>query len=124
MVYMLGGASDFVENPMKYMPKAPITAPVFANKKGYVCAMNTRQIGLLLVDLKGARTRPEQTVNHATGLTDFCQIGDYIDEKTPLCFVHAANEADFQNAANKLQTLIQIGEKPDVSPVVKQEIGL
>jgi len=123
MVYALGGPVDFIKNPMAYMPEARVVKPVFATQKGYVRSMKTRDIGLLLVELKGARTHPHQTVNHATGLTEFCQIGDMVDENTPLCFVHAANEADFKNVASKIESFIEIGEKPDISPVIQDAIG-
>lgn len=122
MVYALGGPADFVQNPMDYMPRASIVCPVFASRKGYVCEMQTRDIGLLLIELKGGRTDPSQTVDHATGFTDFVQIGDSVDEKTPLCYVHAQTESDFENVAAKLQSLIKIGDKPKQSPVILEEI--
>ena len=122
MVYALGGPADFVQNPMGYMPRASIVRPVFASREGYVCEMQTRDIGLLLIELKGGRTDPSQTVDHATGFTDFVQIGDRVDEKTPLCYVHAQTETDFENVAAKLQSLIKIGDKPKQSPVILEEI--
>ena len=122
MVKTLGGPTDFVQKPMDYMETAPIVRPVFALSEGYVSAMQTRDIGLLLIELKGGRTHPLQTINHATGFTDFVQIGDFADASTPLCFVHALSESDFENAAQKLQKLICIGEKPKDTPVILEEI--
>lgn len=122
MVYALGGPADFVQNPMGYMPRASIVRPVFASREGYVCEMQTRDIGLLLIELKGGRTDPSQTVDHATGFTDFVQIGDRVDEKTPLCYVHAQTETDFENVAAKLHSLIKIDEKPKENPVILEEI--
>ena len=123
MVYMLGGPKDFTYKSETYMPKAPIVRPVFAKKEGYVSSMQTRDIGLLLVELKGGRTHPLQEINHATGFSNFCQIGDKTDEKTPLCVVHAMSEDEFLNAANKLETLIEIGDKPHLTNAVFQKIG-
>ena len=123
MVQTLGGPSDFVSHPEDYMPKAPIIRPVFAKKEGYINQMKTRQIGLLLIELKGGRTHPLQTINHATGMTNFVQIGDKVDFKTPLCFVHASDENDFENIASKLHGLIEIGEKPDTRSPVLEKIG-
>jgi len=123
MVYMLGGPKDFVEKPEKYMPQAPIVRPVFADKSGFVNKMSTRDVGLLLVELKGGRTHPKQEINHATGFSGFCQTGDKVDEKTPLCFVHAMSEDEFSYAARKLQSLISIGEKPTLTDVVLEKIG-
>ncbi len=123
MVKMLGGPADFVAHPYDYMPKAPIVRPVFAPKEGYVTAMQTRNIGLLLVELKGGRTHPLQTIDHATGFSNFVQIGDKVDTKTPLCFVHAQNDDDFETVSKKLRQFIKIGPKPKIENAVLQKIG-
>ena len=73
--------------------------------------MNTRNIGLAVIELKGGRTRPDQKIDHATGFTGFCQIGDFVDEQTPLAYIHAANDADYQKAADILRSNIIISEQ-------------
>ena len=122
MASMLGAPADFTDHPSDYMPKADVVLPVFAPNEGYVAEMKTRDIGLLLVELKGGRTHPLQSIDHATGFSAFCQIGDKVDAKTPLCFVHAQNKADYQRVAAKLYQLIAIDEKKPVlsSPVLKK----
>lgn len=119
MVSSLGGPTDFVENTEKYLPQSPLKLPVFANTPGYVNAMNTRNIGLSIIELKGGRVTPEQKIDYSTGYSGFCQIGDYVDEQTPLAFVHAANEEDYEKAAKSLQNNIIIGEK---APIVGKNV--
>lgn len=111
MITSLGGPADFTDNPEKYLPASPLKLPVFAPRSGYVAAMNTRGIGLSIIELKGGRTSPEQNIDHSTGYSGFCQIGDYVDEETPLAFVHAANEDDYQKAADALCRNIMINDK-------------
>lgn len=111
MVSSLGGPSDFADNPEKHLPASPLKLPVFAPSNGYVTAMNTRSIGLSIIELKGGRTSPEQKIDHSTGYSGFCQIGDYVDEETPLAFVHAENEDDYERAAAALRANITISEK-------------
>jgi len=119
MVTMLGGPADFAEHPQQYLPQAKIIRPVFAQTTGYVTGMNTRNIGLSIIGLKGGRTTPEQKLDYATGYTRFCQIGDYIDQETPLAFVHAENEEDFNQAAACLRENIVIsGDCPSLSPAI------
>ncbi|MBR6409750.1 MAG: thymidine phosphorylase [Alphaproteobacteria bacterium] len=122
MVKALGGPADFADHASDYMPKASFVAPVFAKEAGYVREMSTRDIGLLLIELKGGRTHPKQEIDHATGFTNFCQIGDKVDDKTPLCFIHAQSESDFEKVENKIHQFIQIGDKPQATPVVLEEI--
>ena len=118
MVRALGGASDFIEKPEKYLPQAKIVRPVFAKKEGFVEEVDIREIGMLLVGLKGGRTHPDQKLDYATGLSAFCHIGDRVNSKTPLAFVHAQTEEDFAQTANALQKLIKIGAQKHKSKVI------
>ena len=124
MVSALGGPSDFCENTEKYLAHSTICQPVFSNKNGYVSGINTRNIGLALIELKGGRTRSDQKLDYATGFSSFCHIGNHIDNQTPLCFIHAQNEQDFEKAKNNILSNIQITEnKPNNSPEIIEKIG-
>ena len=124
MITMLGGPADFCDHPEKYLPKAQIIRPVYAPKTGYVTAMQTREIGMSVIGLKGGRTHPDQHLNYATGFTEFCQIGDCIDENTPLAFIHATTEDEFEKASAELQKYITISEqKPELSNPIIETIG-
>lgn len=122
MVYMLGGPTDFVRRPEFYLPHAKIARPVYAKESGYVESMSVRDIGMLLVGLKGGRVHPEQKLDYATGFTAFCQIGDYVDAQTPLAVVHAQNEEDFNQAADALRRLIKVGETRETAPVIRCKV--
>ena len=117
------GPADFVERPEKYLPRAAIVKPVFPLCSGYVESMNTRNIGLSIIGLKGGRTSPEQKLDYATGYTGFCQIGDYVDEQNPLAFVHAESEEDYNFAADELQrNIVTANEKPQINPAVAETV--
>lgn len=124
MVSSLGGPKDFCDRPWHYLPKAQIIRPVFAKQSGYVCAMNTRNIGLSIILLKGGRTTPEQKLDYATGYSDFCQIGDWVDDKTPLAIIHAQTEDDYLKAAAELSCNISISDKkPNLSDCIIKKIS-
>ncbi len=124
MVTALGGPKDFVENYEKYLPKAAIIKPLFAQKSGYVAEMQTRNIGLSIIGLKGGRIRSDQKLDYATGYTEFCQIGDWVDNEKPLCFIHAQTEDDWQIAAQDLLNNIKISEeKPQAKPTIIEKIA-
>ena len=122
MVYALGGPIDFCEKPEKYLSATKKTKPIFAKKSGFVSNMDTRKIGMSLIVLKGGRTSPEQSINHASGFTDFCQIGDKIDVKNPLAIMHYDNENEYKEACSMLLDAIEISDtKPNtVSPVFEK----
>lgn len=122
MVTALGGPADFTEKYPSYLPQAAIVRPVFAPTAGYVQRMNTRNIGLSIIELKGGRTHPDQKLDYATGFSAFCQIGDYIDAQKPLAFIHAQTEDQFNRTREDLLKNIQIGENAPVitDPVIEK----
>ena len=122
MVSALGGPQDFVENFEKYLPQAKIIKPLYAQKSGYVTQMQTRNIGLSIIGLKGGRIRSDQKLDYATGYTEFCQIGDWVDNEKPLCFIHAQTEDDWQAAAQDLLRNIKISEEKTKlsSPIIEK----
>ena len=124
MVTALGGPADFTEKYSSYLPRAAIVRPVFAPTTGYVQSMNTRNIGLSIIELKGGRTHPDQKLDYATGFSAFCQIGDYIDAQKPLAFIHAQTEDQFNRAREDLLKNIQIGENaPAITDPVIEKIS-
>ena len=124
MVAKLGGPKDFTENPDKYLPQAKIVKPLFSAKSGYVSAMQTRNIGLSIIGLKGGRIRTDQKLDYATGYSEFCQVGDFVDDKKPICFIHAQDENQWKLAAQDLLNNIELSEdKPKLAPEIIEKIA-
>ncbi len=123
MVSALGGPVDFVEKPETYLPKAAVIKPLYADKAGYVSAMQTRNLGLAIIGLKGGRIRSDQKLDYATGFSEFCQIGDYVDSQKPLCFIHAQTESDWNQAADEIRANLTISDTPPVpKPAIIEKI--
>lgn len=108
MVAALGGPRDFVESSDRYLALVPVTRAVSAPRDGVVARMDTRAIGMSVVALGGGRTRAEDKIDAAVGITEFVSIGETIRAGEPLCVVHAANETAAQAAAEALRTAIAI----------------
>ena len=58
MVVALGGPADLVEYPDRHLPRATIVRPVPAQAEGTFRRIDTRAIGLAVVELGGGRTPP------------------------------------------------------------------
>lgn len=116
MVAELGGPADFLEHPGKYLPQAPIRRPVFADRAGFVAAVNVRAVGLAVIDLGGGRVQVADVIDHAVGLTDVAPLGGAAgrsaDEGPPLAAIHARDEAAFAAAAERLRAAFFIGPEP------------
>ncbi len=112
MVAALGGSKSFVEKYETMLPKAKYQKPIYAATDGYVCAMDTRAIGVSIIKLHGGRTVPGQKLNLSTGYTEFAQIGDLAEAgRTPLAVVHYDEESEFAQAQADLLAAIEIRDK-------------
>lgn len=114
MVAALGGPKDFIEAPQKYLPQAKIIRPIYPLQEGFVSAMDTREVGLSIIEMKGGRITPDQKLDYATGYTEFCQIGQKVDKNVPLAIAHVQTEEQFAQAEKYLRNLVSINDKRTV----------
>jgi thymidine phosphorylase len=114
MVSALGGPTDFLENPDAHLPAAPVSKAVYGEGAGVVTGVDTRELGLTVVRLGGGRTSPDQTVDHAVGLTEVAGLGSEIDAGRPLAVVHARNEDGAERAVADVRAAFVIGGEPPV----------
>ena len=118
MVAMQGGPVDLLEQPQKYLQAAPVIRALEAPREGCIEFMDTRAIGLCVVGLGGGRRLAEDIIDHRVGLSDFCLVGETLDEGDPLVTIHAADETAWQTTAEELLDAIVIGRGTDVLPAV------
>ncbi|KAB0267577.1 thymidine phosphorylase [Microvirga brassicacearum] len=124
MVVALGGPHDLVERPKHHLKTAPVVRAVHPERHGTVHAIRTRETGVAVVALGGGRTRPQDAVDHAVGLTDLAGIGEQVDHERPLGIVHARTEAEADAAARALQRAYTLGEGPvESKDTVLERIG-
>ena len=123
MVTALGGPSDLVQNPGAHLRSAAVVMRADATRHGYVQAVETRAVGLTVVTLGGGRTRVEDDVDHAVGLSEVAGIGEYVDGERPLAVVHARTESEAQFAADGLRAAFTIGAAAaEPGPVIASRI--
>lgn len=111
MVAALGGPKRFVDDPWKHMERAPIEVAVFPEDPGIVTRVDTRAVGLAVVALGGGRTRPQDPVDHAVGLTDIAGPGDHPGPDRPLAIVHARTQAQADVATAQLRAAYRVGTR-------------
>jgi thymidine phosphorylase len=118
MVAALGGPADFVERPEAHLPAAPIIRPVFPERAGIVHAVDTRAIGVAVVELGGGRRRASDAIDHAVGLTGLAGIAKPVAAEDPIGFVHAKSEEEFARAAKMLRAAYRTGHEKAPSQLV------
>lgn len=123
MVTALGGPADFMENYDRHLAPAPIVRPVYADRAGYVGAMDTRGIGMAVCALGGGRRLATDVLDFRVGLSQFVELGQNIGKDTPLMMIHAADEASFEDAARRVKAAIRVDDAaPSELPLVYQII--
>lgn len=122
MVHALGGPSDFVEKYPTYLPVAKLTRAVPALSSGHINTIETRDIGLAVVELGGGRRISSDSVNPAVGLTDLAPLGTAVSAKDPIAIIHADSEDAADRAQAQVQAAFTIGDAPVTSPVVREII--
>ena len=123
MVTGLGGPADFVENMLNYLPAAPVVREVFAKTDGFVRAIETRAVGMAVIELGGGRRVSSDTIDHSVGFSDLAGLGRIVDREEPIGVVHALNEDQADAAAAALQEAMTIGDTAPMSrPLIREHI--
>ena len=119
MVSTLGGPHDLVAQPERHLAAAPIIRPLASARAGFVSAIDTRAVGIAVVELGGGRARAQDPVDHAVGVSALAGIGDEIGPERPLAIIHARSENAFDRASARLQAAYSVqGISPKIQPKV------
>ena len=65
------------------------------NKSGWINEINTRKLGLLLIELGGGRKKIDDKINYHVGYNNILGIGEKVDEKTPIIKVFSNSKEAF-----------------------------
>ena len=93
-------------------------SPPFAAQEGTVASIRTRELGLAVIELGGGRRVAADRIDHRVGLSALLGKGDRAERSTPLCLVHAADEAGFAKAAAMVKSAYAVGDQPARSATV------
>ncbi|MBB3229216.1 thymidine phosphorylase [Halomonas stenophila] len=122
MVAGLGGPADLLEAADRHLPAAPVLREVRAERAGYLRRMDTRALGLSVVELGGGRRAPGDAIDPAVGLADIAALGERVSAGQPLAMIHARSEHDAQRAEHRLREAIEIGEPPAEPPTLIRDV--
>jgi thymidine phosphorylase len=124
MVRALGGPPNLVADPWQHLERADVELAVYPARAGVVTQIDTRRVGLAVVTLGGGRSRPQDAVDHAVGLTQLAALGDHVAADRPVAVVHARTAAAASAAAVDVRTAYRIGRRvPVVPPMVVHRVA-
>ncbi|QGY30544.1 thymidine phosphorylase [Pantoea cypripedii] len=124
MVAAQKGPTDFIARIDSYLPAAMLSKAVYADHPGIVSAIDTRALGMAVVTLGGGRQRASDSIDYSVGLSEMATLGAHVDVQRPLAVIHAASEAQWQQAAQAVKAAITLGDSvPPETPVVYRRIS-
>ena len=91
MVAALGGPTGFLDDFERHLRVAPTIAEIPADATGFVAAIDTRALGLAVVEIGGGRRRASDPIDHSVGLELLLGLGASVEPDTPLARIHAAD---------------------------------
>ena len=116
MVAGLGGPTQVLAAGDHGLPAAPVTRPLPAPIDGHVGAVDTRALGLVVIELGGGRRRADDTIDPRVGLADVLPPGHAVHRGQPLLTVHAASDAAADAALARLAELISVEAPSEAQP--------
>jgi thymidine phosphorylase len=119
MISELGGPNNILENTDLHFESASVVKPILAHESGFISQINTRAVGLTVVELGGGRKNASDSIDHSVGLTHVLGLGTKVDAGQPLAIVHAQNEDQANIAINMVDDAYTI---LDTAPSKNQTI--
>jgi thymidine phosphorylase len=124
MVRALGGPAQVLGARFAGLPRARAVVDLPAPRAGVLWAVDTRAVGLVVVELGGGRRRASDAVDPSVGLSHVLPLGSRVAQGDALLRVHAASRADARAACARLAAAIRVDEGPGdaVGPVVMERL--
>ena len=83
MVHALGGPIDFLEKYDSHLQSSSYVGEIKANKTGSIHSIETRKLGLILIELGGGRKQIDDKINFSVGYENVMSVGEDVDTSTP-----------------------------------------
>jgi thymidine phosphorylase len=122
MVSALGGPADLIEQLELYLPAAVVQTGIVAPQSGWLSGMQTRNIGLLVIELGGGRRRATDRIDHSVGFSELMGIGQRVEAGQLIARVHAADAQSAARAGQSLLSALTFSERPCEGSAVTLEL--
>ena len=111
MIAALGGPTDLMTNPDKHLPLAPIRREIIAPRRGYISKMDTRAMGVAVMDLGGGRHKASDTIDYGVGLSNIKGLGAKVGPRNPVATIFARTEDQADQAEKRILNALSISEE-------------
>jgi thymidine phosphorylase len=123
-VHALGGPSDIVKNFAQHLALAQIRHEVHAERHGHVESVDTRRIGIAVIELGGGRRQTSDKIDHGVGLAAVAGIGEIVGPgEQPLAVIFGRDDAKIRIAEQIIRDAYRVGDSAAAAaPVLGETI--
>ena len=104
------------------LPTAPVVRELPADRDGYVSDLGAVAVGQAALHLGAGRRTKDDAIDHSVGIVCLLKPGDRVAKGEALAEIHAATEADADEAARELQAAYAFADEPPPSRSVVLEV--
>ena len=123
MVTALGGPAALMDDPDRILPQAPLRRLVKAERAGFVASIDTRAIGVAVLELGGGRRRAADSIDFAVGVTDLARCGAFLAHGDGLALIHARDEDSAARAEALLKSAYSLApDAPAPAPLLVEKL--
>ena len=115
MVTAQGGERAAVDDPGR-LPAAGLRHACAAAAAGTVARVDANRIGRACLALGAGRTRVDESVDPAVGVTDLVKIGEAVENGQPLLVVHANDDDRLEQAMRELDGAVTVSAGEVAAP--------
>lgn len=118
MIEAQGGNPEVVEN-YSMLPLAKNVYELKAYKSGYVDFVDTKEVGMAVVELGGGRKKKEDKIDHGVGIKFLVEGGSKVDAGDILALVYFNDDSSMNSALNRLERSFTITDTaPQERPLI------
>lgn len=115
MTELQGGDPEALEDYNR-LPCAAIQAPLSAPTGGWVAEVNADRIGRACVLLGAGRTKTDDAIDPAVGVSDLVKVGERVERGQQVAVIHANDEARLAAAKDLLSQAFVFASSPVTPP--------
>jgi pyrimidine-nucleoside phosphorylase len=116
------GGDPHVLEELTRLPQAKLRVSLTASRSGYVADVDAMGVALAALRLGAGRSKTEDKIDHAVGISELAKIGERIEEGASLCVIHANNDKALAEAKTLLAKAISVADTPGVAPTLVAEV--
>ena len=117
MAVAQGANANFVEQ----LSKAEHVTDVCADFDGYLQAIDSRQLGIIGLDIGAGRKQTDDKIDHAVGFEVLCTSGSEVSKGDVLFKLHARNADQAKSIANAAKACFNIVDKNDALSTIQSD---